>query len=175
VFYLTIHQVILVFIRIHRVIRKRLLRSQLDKIKNTALKAFQENKYEEAIKLFHKCIDKIPVVWRPEYLHHAFAVLHLCSLYRITENLKESEKYLNESLLVIGDDHPFWYQVCINEGDLFTDLSRYKDAETSYLKALAILSVDKQSSKYKTLVFNMHSLYMQMGQVDQAEKYLKEC
>lgn len=174
IYYLTIHQIILIFAWLYGMIRRRIQNSQIKKITPSAKKAFEDDQYDEAIKLFLQIVDKIPEVERPLYRECQYAVLSLGSLFQITGNLEKAEKYLREADLLLAEDDLNRIFLSVYLGDFYAEKGQLKEAEKNYLSAYEWLSMDKKSDLYKTLCYSMHSLYIQMGQIHQAEKYLQE-
>lgn len=173
-YYLTLHQVFLIIAKIYGIIERRVLAEQVKKIIGNAVNAFGENNYDEAIVLCHKCIDKIPVVYKSIFKEYNHAVLYLGSLYRIKGNLIEAERYLKEASSIIDENEYDGMVLNIYKGDFYSDKGELKKAERSYLKAYEKLSDNKQSDMYKNLCYSICTLYQEMGQFELAQKYLTE-
>lgn len=174
IYVITLHPILKLFARIYGILQRGILHVQVKLITNKAFEAFKQEQHAKAILLFLQCIEKIPFVYRPLYSEYKLSVLSLGPLYRITGNLRKAEEYLDEAYSIIGEDDLDSINLFIYIGDFYADKGRFKAAENHYLTIYQWLSEHKEWTIYKTLCFNLHTLYLQMGQIEKAEKFLNE-
>lgn len=170
----TLSPLINLFWKNYGIIRKRVLRYRVKRLGNNMSVAFNEDRYEDAKNLCLRIIEIIPPVWRHLYEGYRFAILSLGSIYRFLGNLKEAERYILEANEILEERDFYRVILVIYEGDVHADKGEFKGAEECYLAAYELLKYDKESEYYETVCFNLHGLYMEMGQIEKAEKFLKE-
>ena len=174
IYYFTFRYVLLLLARIYGIIRRRVLHFRVKSLGEKMGAAFSEDRYEDAKNLCLQIIEIIPPVWRHLFPNYRFAILSLGSIYRFLGDLKNAKKYLLEADAILDEGDFNRIYLYIYEGDFHTDKGDLKTAESSYLAAYEWLKDYKEDEYYKTLCFNMHSLYLEMGQIKKAEKFLKE-
>lgn len=174
VYYFTFRYIVLIIARIYGIFQRHILYYRVKRLSNIMSVSFREARYEDAKNFCLRIIEIIPPVWSHLYEGYRFAILSLGSIYRHLGDLKEAERYIVEAKRILEEGDFYRMILVIYEGDFYADKGEFKVAEECYFTAYEVLKHNKEHENYKNLCFNLHNLYLEMGQIEKAEKFLKE-
>ncbi|MBI2417409.1 MAG: CHAT domain-containing protein [Ignavibacteriales bacterium] len=133
-----------------------------------------EEKYDDAIICCKKIIQSIPTEYRTDNQYYFNALTSLAELYRITADYENAETAYIEVFEITTPDSYEWCLANIGLGTLYTDTGKYKEAEACLLKSYNQLSAFREDKYFEVVTYNLYTLYLQLGQLDKAEQFLKE-